>query len=432
MNERDAILRHLDSDYTEPIRDPIWKHIYLSRSLMRIVQALPFQQLNDIKQLGLTYLIYPGATHTRFNHSLGVFHLARQMIIHLIKKPIQPPLTLTGVKAFLCAALLHDLGHYPFAHSLKELDIKDHETLTAEAIMNNVQLNSLISESLAVPPKVVAAIINLKSSAPPGENIPFFRKLLSGVLDPDKLDYLNRDAYFCGIPYGIQDIDFIFSQISPHRSKGVCISRKGLTSVESILFSKYLMYRNVYWHRKVRVVTAMIKKAILLGLRAGAIAPGDLYGIDDQEFFSLMESSEFAPFELVRKVSRREFFIPVYSLPFSENNPLHRKIEDLEERLEFEGFIASKLSRTLDRPVLPEEIVIDIPERISFEIDVPILDRGESVSYKESGSVFSTEVIRGFTNSLRTISILAVDEKKLTDKLKKIQMVQMFSSLMAE
>jgi HD superfamily phosphohydrolase len=452
MSDRSTLLRHLDEAYTEPIRDPIWKHIYLSEPLLQIVRSAAFQKLNGIKQLGPTYLIYPGATHTRFNHSLGVYHLAKRMITELLKKQLHTPLTLTGLKSFLCAALLHDLGHYPFAHSLKDLSIKDHETLTAEIILKNEELYTIIQRQLRVPPQTVASIIDFQTPIE-DKNALFSRNLLSGVLDPDKLDYLNRDAYFCGIPYGTQDIDFIFRQIYPHPSRGIAITRKGLASVESILFSKYLMYRYVYWHRDVRIITAMIKKAILMGLRAGIIKAEDLYYLDDREFFSLMESHGFPPFKIIAAAWGGELYVPALSVPFSMDIAFHKKMENLERRLEFEAQIARRLTRKTGYDVREEEIVIDVPERISFEMDLAIINGSDGVpsvaldsdvvektgkrreshvpdetyvsdetyiSYEESGSVFSPDVVRGFTRSLRTIRLLVSARNNIARETKKI------------
>ncbi|GAI78327.1 unnamed protein product, partial [marine sediment metagenome] len=161
--------------------------------------------------------------------------------------------------------MLHDLGHYPYAHSLKELDVESHESLTSKRICED-DFCLIIKEDLGVDPHLVAAIIDSNLEYRGSEDVVFFRNLLSGVLDPDKLDYLNRDAYFCGVPYGIQDVDFVLNEIVPYSSTGLAITWKGLSAVESILFSKYLMYRTVYWHKAVRIATAMIKKAILMGL----------------------------------------------------------------------------------------------------------------------------------------------------------------------
>ncbi len=406
MSETKRILRHLEEDYTEPVRDPLWKHIYLSTPLERLIHSLPFQKLHGIKQLGPAYLVYPGATHTRFSHSLGVFHLSRAMLTRLVQRRSIPGLTVRGVKAFLCAALLHDLGHFPFAHSLKDLNIEDHEALTARIILGSEALSRIIEQELAVPPRLVAAIVDTEIDAGAENGVSFFRNLLSGMLDPDKLDYLNRDAYFCGIPYGVQDIDFIFSQIDPHPSMGVTVTRKALASVESVLFSKYLMYKYAYWHKNVRIITAMIKKAILLALRAGKLSPDRLYNIDDREFLSLTREIDFPPFRIVERAFRRSLYTSVLSVPFSDDNPLHRRLEELDFRLEFERRIAREAEADGDRPVPEEEVIIDIPERISFEMDLPIRDGGDTVPYPMSGSVFSADVVQGFTRSLRTVTLL--------------------------
>ena len=158
MTESERILQHLENDYTEPVRDPVWKHIYVSRALLRVLEQEQFQKLDRIRQLGVAALVYPGATHTRRSHSLGVFHLARRMIMTLVRRNREVPVTLEGVKAFLCAALLHDIGHYPFAHSLKDLKLEPHESLAAKEILG--AFSAVIRDSVGVEPEAVAAIID--------------------------------------------------------------------------------------------------------------------------------------------------------------------------------------------------------------------------------------------------------------------------------
>jgi HD superfamily phosphohydrolase len=413
--ERTRVLRYLDQDFTRPVRDPLWRHIYLSSALDGIRATAEFQKLHGIKQLGPAYLVYPGATHTRYIHSLGVFHLARRMIRALVLKDRYGLYTVDGVKSYLCAALLHDLGHFPHAHALKDLDLVDHETLTGDAIMGSPALGRLISEELGVPPADVASIVDFRRPLEGSDPLVHYRKLLSGVLEPDKLDYLNRDAYYCGVPYGIQDIDFIFNEVEPHPQKGIALSRKGLGAVESVLFSKYLMYRNVYWHRVVRLITAMIKKAILMGLESRVISESSLYGLDDEGFFSVMSSVSYPPFDLVKDAVAQKLYRTVAQVPFDEDSPLHLSLENPLERLGHEARIADQLSKTSHRKVQPEEVIIDVPERQSFEIDVPIRDlpREEReasaeenwVPFAESSTVFSGQVVRGFTTSLRHISL---------------------------
>ncbi|MBN2531934.1 MAG: HD domain-containing protein [Spirochaetales bacterium] len=449
MGEREKILSHLENEYTNAIRDPLWKHIYLSSSLIKIINCREFQNLHQIKQLGPTYLVYPGATHTRFNHSLGVFHIARKMILNLVKHPDCPSLTLYGVKAFLCAALFHDLGHYPYAHSLKELRVRSHESLTGEKICRS-RLSTLIKKVLDIDPGAVAAIIDKKAGYKNLQHLSFYRHLLSGVLDPDKLDYLNRDAYFCGIPYGRQDVDYILDDIQPHPEKGLLITEQGLSSVESLLFSKYVMYKTIYWHKTVRIATAMVKKALLLAMLEGIITPEQLYDLNDYTLFSLADTINFKPLELLSFVSNRTLYKQVYYMPFDPANKSHILLQNLDFRISRENRIAKEITKITGSPVNTEDIIIDIPEDISFEIDVPIRTTllnynwsstklntfqhtlkpdcnvqgthhsGGNIQFDKSGSVFTPETIANFVKSLRHISLSIKRNKALLNGIKKV------------
>jgi HD superfamily phosphohydrolase len=431
MNGFSAVLDHLTRDYNEPIKDPLWKNITLSRGLLQVTSHGAFQKLNGVKQLGPTYLVYPGATHTRLNHSLGVFHLARRMMLNLLGggvsttpggKPADSvviELSLEGVKAFLCAALLHDLGHYPYAHSLKDVGLRSHESLTAERILQT-DLSTLIREEVGADPALVAAIVD-SSLSHQSKDLGFFRNLLSGVLDPDKLDYLNRDAYFCGVPHGIQDVDFILAEIRPH-ADGLVVTEKGLSAVESILFAKYLMYKTVYWHKTVRIATAMIKKAILLALREAVLCPEDLYWLDDYEFSSLTRKHTFAPFQLIRRVSERRLYKLVTAVAFDVDNPLHLRLQDVQERLGFEEDLIKAVEDLLGRELPVQSLIIDVPEPINFEINLPVLqpETGEVTVYEHSRSVFNRDSVRSFVHSLRTISLFAEQADDLNRALVKI------------
>jgi HD superfamily phosphohydrolase len=423
------IIQHLEEDYPHPIRDPIWKHIYLSDALLKITSLKVFQELNDIKQLGPAYLVYPGATHTRLNHSLGTFHVAKQIIRSVIKRENKSShFALEEVKAFLCAALLHDLGHYPFAHALKNLDVERHEALTARLISEN-PLAKIISTELGVDPGLVAAIIDTELKYTSSTHLKFFRRLLSGVLDPDKLDYLNRDAYYCGVPYGVQDVDFFLSEIIPSPGQGIALRTKGLTAVEAILFSKYLMYKTVYWHKTVRIATAMIKKALVLGLSNGIIKKQDLYGLTDHGFYTKITECHYKPFTLISNVIIRKLYKRVYSMPFDANNPLHKKLENLNVCRDCEAELAQRMSKIIGRTVEEDEIIIDIPESISFEIDFPLYDEEHKkyVPFKQSKSVFTEKTVTGFTESLRCISVICGNDQELIAALKKINMKDFIS-----
>ena len=426
MDERTRILDHLDNDYTEPVRDPVWGHIGFCRPLLKVVEHEQFQKLGRIRQLGPAALVYPGATHTRLAHSLGVFHLARRLIASLVRRTPNTGATLEGVKAFLCAALVHDIGHYPYAHSLKDLGVEAHESLAARLILD--ELARTIRTELRVEPEAVAAMIDHRIGYRGGVDVRFYWRLLSGVLDPDKLDYLNRDAYCCGVPYGVQDVDFALGEVWPHPGAGIAISRKGVTAVENILFSKYLMYKTVYWHKTVRIATAMIKKALVVGLRDGAIGLPDLYGLDDEQFFARFTPARCPAFRLIADVRRRVLHRQVLRLPFRADCPEHRALEDGTARTLLEDRIAAEAAEVLGRPVPAGSIVVDVPERISFEADIPVVDDPQARSDGESRAAFADRALADLPGALRCITLSIARDEELAAAMSSVDLAHLLPS----
>jgi HD superfamily phosphohydrolase len=413
----DPVVRALCQGFTVPVRDPLWGHIYLTEGLAALTESVPFTRLHRIFQLGPTYAVYPGATHTRASHSFGVYYLARRLLISLYEKGASW-VSAEGALSFIAAALLHDLGHFPYTHSLKELDLEDHETLSARLILAE-PLKSLVAGAGA-DPEFTAAIIDKGGAGVGGETggeLTFYRKLLSGVLDPDKLDYLNRDARYCGVPYGAQDVDFIYSRLFPHPERGVEIDSRGIPSIESVLFSKYLMYRTVYWHRQVRSATAMIKKALSTALAARIIAPEELYNLDDEGLFSLMAAKQkkFPLFSLAKKVREGKLYTEIASEVYDERK--HERLLPLEERGAREAELAADISRKNGISIAPDSIIIDVPEPVSFETDLFVRD--ENRGFGESSSAFKKSVVEAFVRSLRKVRIFS-EKKPETGKIKKL------------
>ena len=409
MNVKKDALEHLDHDYTNPVRDPLWKHIYLSDGLLAVVESVAFQQLSKIKQLGPAYLVYPGATHTRLAHSLGVYHIAYRMIRTLLPHEECPETGRELVAAYLCAALLHDLGHFPFTHSLKELPLEEHEALAGKMIREG-ELSVIIREKVGVDPWIVAAIIDEAITKDVSPEIRFFRTLLSGALDPDKLDYLNRDAYFCGVPYGVQDIDYALSRIRPNGTAGIALEQTGISAVENVLFSKYLMYRAVYWHRNVRVATAMIKDGLYAALSDGLIRSNELYGLNDESFYNSFAARSEPPFELIRRVHNRQLFVPVCDLQYEENRRSHAALADLSHRRELAQTLVQELSRETGTTVDPLHVILDIPEAVGFEVQFPVITRDAVLDYPDAGTVFTPHVISDFIRTLRRIRLILEPE----------------------
>ena len=398
-NSIDSALR---DGFTEPIRDSLWGHIYLTPELEKITRTAAFVRLRRIAQLGPTSFCYPGATHTRAAHSIGVYHLTRRLLSVLCDRGASGWLSFGGIRSALCAALLHDAGHFPYAHSLKELPLLSHEELSGRLILSP-EVSSLILGA-GGDPAVCAAIVDNGIDAKDDAEILFYRKLLSGCLDPDKLDYLNRDARYCGVPYGAQDIDFIFSMLYPHKQRGLDIDRRGIPSVEAILFSKYMMYSSVYWHHSVRCATAMVKKPLLAGLLEGCLKPHDLYDLNDMSLFGLMSrmaGEGHRQFELGLRACNGQFFSLAAEFPF-ESRPC-APLGGIMTRPFYEKQLASALSSESGVAVNENDLIIDVPEPFSFETDLFI--RGKNCPFDESTSFFAGKTMAYCVSTLRIVRV---------------------------
>lgn len=355
------------------------------------------EKLSRIKQNGPAFLIYPGAVHTRLSHSLGVYHLGRSIMLTLAKKKDELPFTPSGLRSFLAACLLHDIGHFPYAHSLKEIAVREHEEIAESLILGSESLSEAI-ERTGADAVMTASIINTGRKAISGE-AEFYRTVLSGTLDPDKLDYLSRDAFFAGIPYGTQDTDFIISSLSLEDGRLV-LERDAISLVEQVLFSKYMMYRNLYWHKGVRGATCMIKKAVLSALRDGIITADDLYLKDDYEFSMLCQRfPDYGPFTLIRNVDHGHLLERKAMKEYDAAGSLENAAGNPAERWRTEERILSLLSR--DYPDLrSHEVIIDIPEPVNFESSIPLLSPDGTITdasdagliFQKAGSLFSASL----------------------------------------
>ncbi|MEC8932411.1 MAG: HD domain-containing protein, partial [Candidatus Latescibacterota bacterium] len=263
-----AISHPLLDDDGKAIRDPIWGYVHIPAPLLALVDTEDFQRLRNISQLGFVHLVYPGARHSRFEHSLGVYHLAKQFLQRLLES--DPPLELADedIPVFLAATLLHDLGHYPFSHTLEELTpfFVSHEQRARRLIEDpKGEVYRVLRDELQVDPARVANVIDYEGA---DRKIPdrdlLLANILSGTLDPDKIDYLLRDSMFCGVPFGESvNRDRLIAAIRYDSTRRrLAITSKGVSAVESLVFTNYLMYRNVYWHHTVRAATAMFKRSV--------------------------------------------------------------------------------------------------------------------------------------------------------------------------
>jgi HD superfamily phosphohydrolase len=275
------------------IRDPLWNTIRLDPTAVRIIDTAAFQRQRYIKQLGFAHLVYPGATHTRFDHAVGVYHLAVTALRRL-RERTDIPEELWGEAGLVpYAALLHDIGHYAFSHSLEELGSDmlpgDHEAVSAR-FFASPELQQALSTLGEQAAQKIHALIQGQSENP-------FGGLVSGSLDLDKMEYLRRDARFCGVPYGEVDVDRLLQGLviltDPETGAfEIGVYEKAVSALESLLFAKYQMFRNVYWHHGVRAAAALYKRIINEAVGAKILDAEELVGPTDEEL--LYETSRRA------------------------------------------------------------------------------------------------------------------------------------------
>jgi uncharacterized protein len=289
------------------VRDPLWNTIRLDSVAVRIVDTAAYQRLRYIRQLGFAHLVYPGATHTRFDHALGVYHLAGTALRLLRENGPLPPEAEAGADRIPYAALLHDIGHYAFSHALEELESDrlpgDHEAVSLQ-FFRSPELAAALAPLGASAPEEIHALIRGDSEHP-------LRGLVSGSLDLDKMEYLRRDAWFCGVPYGQVDVDRLLQGLLLLRDPDsgaleVGVDEKAVSAIESLLFAKVQMFRNVYWHHAVRAATALYKRIVDDAVGSGLVAPGELVGPTDEELLhDIRRRAEADGRDAVRRIGTR-------------------------------------------------------------------------------------------------------------------------------
>ena len=226
------------------INDPVYGFIrFPEPELIRVIDHPMFQRLRGIKQMGLAQLVYPGAVHTRLAHSLGACHLMGKALDELKAKDITPDKD--ECTAARLAALLHDIGHAPFSHSLENTLVSvPHETLS-RLIMHrmDVEFGGLLQKAIAV-------FDHTEATGAAGVSKYYLHQLVSSQLDVDRMDYLNRDSFYTGVSEGVIGYDRILQMLTV-RDNELMVEEKGVYSVEKFIIARRLMYWQVYLHKTV-------------------------------------------------------------------------------------------------------------------------------------------------------------------------------------
>lgn len=233
------------------------------RLLLDLINTREFQRLRRIKQLGMSELVFPGSTHTRLAHSLGVMHIAR-MILDWIARSTGKPLRSDQRTAVLVAALLHDVGHGPFSHAFEKVTGQSHEARTLEIITDpSTEVCKVLSNfDKELPDRLVVFFDEEidEGGRDRAEIPPFLTQVVSSQLDADRFDYLLRDSLATGTDYGRFDLQWLILQL--RLDEAHCrfyLSPKAISAAEAYVYARYHMYRSVYFHKTTRAAEVMVR-----------------------------------------------------------------------------------------------------------------------------------------------------------------------------
>ncbi|WP_297458426.1 HD domain-containing protein [Thermococcus sp.] len=283
------------------VHDPIHRGIELDDLAVKLVDTPEFQRLRRITQLGLVYLAYPSARHTRFEHSLGTFYLAERIRAH------NPDID----EGTVYAALLHDLGHYPFSHTLEALYPR-HEDNTLWLIKHG-EIGDVLGERFS------------------GNEFKRLLKhpLVSGDIDADRMDYLVRDAYYTGVAFGLVDLDRLVRYLHWDGSRLV-VMEKGIMAAQNLLLARSMMYPAVYQHHTARISGAMLVKAVELD----GIPYEEIRTMDEIDLLARLRGSERPEVrELVGAIDDRRLYKRVL---YTREDPGEGVVSTVREQLEAE------------------------------------------------------------------------------------------------
>ncbi|MDD1656295.1 MAG: HD domain-containing protein [Methanomicrobiales archaeon] len=324
------------------IKDPVHGYVEVEESLLPLLDSPPVQRLRHIRQLGFSYLVYPGANHTRFEHALGAMHLARLMCTHL-------GLGRKEMDLATAAALLHDVGHGPFSHTteplMRECSGRGHDEI-GPFLASGPLAGPL--EAAGLDPREVAVVIGGSHPLSP---------LIHGDLDVDRMDYLQRDAHYTGVPYGTVDAHRLIKSciLEP---EGMVIDENGINAAESLLIARTLMRPAVYYHHVSRIASSMLLLALQEHLEgAGAGAAAGLLSLDDAGLLQcLAHSGSGTARVLAERLSlRRLYKRAVYVGADRVNAQALQSDLSLRKMRRLGMEIAEGAGRT------PADVIVDIP-----------------------------------------------------------------------
>jgi len=398
------------------VRIPPETDVPLTDRVRAVIDTAEFRRLARISQLGLVALVYPAAIHTRFEHSLGVYRLALLYLKQLagdarFTAAVRPE----QAETLVAAALLHDLGHWPFCHAIEDVQlpsVPSHE-LFANSFLLEGELADVLRHDWGVNPRDVVALLSEKPRDAAGK---ILASMISGPIDIDKMDYLFRDSLHAGVPYGRHfDQQRLLGSLCLNRSgTGLAVSHKGKTAAELMVFARYVMFSEVYWHHGVRAATAMFQRAFYL-----------LHGSLDLD--ALFRMTEAAMIDELRRAAgdspagelleglfgpTRRLYKRLAQYSFFEEHAVHQRLARRPYPWlaacaeEFAGLASTALGRV----VAPHEILFDAPpigREVQFDVEVHFPKEDRYRPFGEVSPVVKTLAQQQFDDYVKRVRVFA-------------------------
>lgn len=406
----------------------------------RLIDTAPFRRLAGVTQLGLVSLVYPGATHSRFEHSLGVYRNAIDVLKQLANDPKQPVLFGdSDASLMIVSALLHDLGHWPFCHLIEDLGLlgSPRHELLAQRLLAHSELAGLLKSDWDLDPEQIGTFLDPQ----PGRSVDplhaILRSILSGPIDIDKLDYLERDSVHAGVPYG-RNFDrhrLVSSMCIDAERNRIALSEKGRTAAEMMVFARYVMFSEVYWHHAVRSATAMLQRSVF-ELRNRSELVESWLNMDDSSFKdSVLTHSKGTPSESCASGifgTNRMLYKRIAQFDRFCEPELHRSIasKPYAELFELSSRLANVLSTSSPSHVGIHDVLIDAPP-VECEVQFDLRIRQKSGQYLELievSPVVQSLATKQFDAMVKRVRVFV--HPRLRDSLKKTNIPRLLRGIL--
>lgn len=379
---------------TDKFRDPIHNFIEVRELEAEIINSKPFQRLRNIKQLALTYYIYHGAEHTRFGHSLGVMHLVTKAFNAAIGEYSEqfPEKKYKWYEQILrLIALTHDIGHAPFSHASEKVfpDGLVHEDYT-EKIIKKKEISDIISKigqefknkygnEYDITPDLICDIY-LGREAGPNSEFTFLKSFMDSELDCDKMDYLLRDSYYCGVKYGMFDVERLINSLTicyTEDTPRLAIKSGGVQAFEEFVLARYFMFIQVYFHRTRRYFDIMLENALR------SVLPDKVYPEDINEY---LEWDDCKVIQLLKEKAESDKYCGniIHRIVYPNIIETKTHPQDADKR-EFKRFC-----KQVEQEIGEQNLIIDksagkMPHKIPMKVEVDD-EKAIVIFDKENGS----------------------------------------------